>query len=107
MRLLLDESLPKGLAAHLAGHEVQTAQGAGWAGVANGELLRLAAEAGFDALLTPDRGLEFEQNAETLPVRVVVLLAPSNRLEDLEPLVGEALRALDSAGEKRLLMVGN
>lgn len=73
MRLLLDESLPKGLAAHLAGHEVQTAQGAGWAGVANGELLRLAAEAGFDALLTPDRGLEFEQNAETLPVRVVIL----------------------------------
>ena len=70
MRLLLDESLPRLLGEQLLGHEVRTVQSIGWAGVGNGELLRLAAEAGFEALVTPDRGFEFEQNPEALSTEI-------------------------------------
>lgn len=107
MRLLLDESLPRLLSEQLTEHEATTVQSLGWAGVGNGELLRLAAAAGFEALVTADRGFEFEQNPETLPVMVVVLRARSNRLEDLEPLVAELLSALSDKQDHRLLKIGS
>ena len=43
MRILLDESLPRELKQELPGHDVQTVQDAGWAGLKNGDLLRRAA----------------------------------------------------------------
>ena len=106
MRLLLDESLPRLLARDLPGHEASTVQALGWAGTANGELLRRAARAGFDAFLTSDKGLEFEQNPQGLPLTVVVLRARSNRLEDLQPLIPEALRRLLEPRPGRLIRVG-
>ena len=57
MRVLLDECLPRALRRELPGHEVKTVGEAGWAGVTNGELLKLAA-GHFDVLLTVDRSLE-------------------------------------------------
>ena len=47
MRLLLDEQLPRHLAREIGGHDVSTVQQRGWAGLKNGELLRVAADAGF------------------------------------------------------------
>lgn len=70
----------------------------GWASVGNGELLRRAA-AQFDALLTADQNIEFQQNLTTLPLAIVVLVAHSNRLESLEPLLPEVLRADDARTE--------
>jgi hypothetical protein len=61
MRVLLDECVPRALRDDIPGHEVKTVAEAGWAGVKNGELLRLAA-AQFDLLLTVDRSLEYQQN---------------------------------------------
>jgi hypothetical protein len=55
----------------------------GWSGEQNGELLRLAADS-FDVLLTADRN-------PTLPISVVVLVAPTNRMESLQTLVPELL----------------
>ena len=55
----------------------------GWAGTGNGELLRLAADRGFDALATVDRGIAHEQNLNDLPVAVVIMLAVRNRLDEL------------------------
>jgi hypothetical protein len=54
MRVLLDESLPRDLGRDLTGHEVRTVRQAGWAGLANGDLLRRAAGQ-FDVLVTGDR----------------------------------------------------
>jgi Domain of unknown function (DUF5615) len=45
MRVLLDECVPRALRNDIPGHEVQTVAEVGWAGVKNGELLRLAATA--------------------------------------------------------------
>ena len=86
MKLLLDENLPHQLRLELPGHDVFTVAFMGWGGVENGELLQLAAGAGFDAMLTNDRGLEYQQNLGTLPVAVIVLLAPANTIEAIRPL---------------------
>lgn len=94
MKLLLDENLPHQVRLELPGHEVFTAAYMRWSGIENGELLRLAAEAGFDAVITNDRGLEYEQNLDTLPIAVVVVLAKSNTLEAMRPLYPELLSTL-------------
>ena len=74
--------------------DVFTAAYMGWGGVENGELLRRAAGAGFDALVTNDRGLEYQQNLDALPVAVVVVLAPANTIEALRPALPSLLAAL-------------
>ena len=79
MRVLLDENLPRALAAELTGHEVSTVQAAGWSGTTNGELLRRA-QGRFDALLSMDRGLQHQQDPSALHLRIVVIRAPSNRM---------------------------
>ena len=105
MRVLLDESLPRPVANLLIGHSVRTVAGMKWTSLANGELLRRAANA-FDVVLTADQNVEFQQNLKTLPIAVVVLVAPSNRLESLEPLVPEVLRVLASLQTKTIARVG-
>ena len=105
MRLLLDESLPRPLADLLIGHDVGTVTQMGWTSLNNGALLHQAA-ATLDALLTADQNIEFQQNLKTLPMAVVVLVADSNRLESLEPLVREILRALETLQPKTLVRVG-
>lgn len=93
MRLLLDESLPRRLKARLAPHDVRTVPEMGWAGKSNGELLRLAEE-DFAVFLTADRRSPDQQNLRTFRIAVVIFVAASNRLQDIEPLVPKALEIL-------------
>ncbi len=65
---------------------MRTVAAMGWAGIRNSELLQLAAGA-FDALLTADQNLEHQQNLSALPIAVVVLVAPTNRIQALRPLI--------------------
>ena len=52
VRVLLDESTPRRLATSCPdSFDTRTAQQMGWAGCENGELFRLAADHGFDALV--------------------------------------------------------
>jgi hypothetical protein len=94
VRVLLDENLPHDLIAALTIHTVSTVQDMGWAGVENGELLRRAIGQ-TDAFLTMDRRLEHQQNLSGLPYGVVLILARSNRVQDLLPLVPGILAALE------------
>ena len=66
---------------------------AGWSGVKNGRLLRQA-EGEFDILVTVDRNLSFQQRMIDFRLAVIVLKAPSNRLQDLLPLVPQLLNAV-------------
>ena len=102
MRLLLDECVPKRLRRELVGHEVKTVQDMGWAGIKNGALLKLA-DGQFDALLTVDQGIEYQQNLSGLTISVVVMLAASNDVDDLRPLLPSVEQALGDlrAGETR------
>jgi hypothetical protein len=72
MRVLLDECLPRKLKRCIPGHAVQTVPEAGWAGIKNGALLRLA-EATFDAFVTIDNNLPFQQNLASLNLAVIIL----------------------------------
>jgi len=96
VRVLLDECVDRRLAHELHGHEVQTVTGRGWAGVLNGALLAQATGQ-FDAFVTVDRNLAFQQRIDKLELAVVILRARSNRLADLRPLVPALLRALSQA----------
>jgi hypothetical protein len=73
-------------------HEVVTVPEAGWAGRRNGELLDLATGQ-FDAFITVDRNMPAQQGPGA-GLAVIVLVARSNRLEDLTPLIPRILEAL-------------
>jgi Domain of unknown function (DUF5615) len=94
MRVLIDEQLPHRLVRALPGHDVRTVQRQGWSGLKNGELLRRASESGIEVLLTSDQNPPFQQNLSRFPLGVIVLVAPSNKIEDLLPLVPSILRAI-------------
>ncbi len=104
MRLLLDESLPWRLTRLIEGHEVESVQRAGWAGKKNGELLKLAASR-FDAFITADQNIQYQQNLSALPLTVFVLAARSTAFADLAPLIPELLRLLSSHQAKTLIRV--
>ena len=93
MRVLLDECLPRRLKRELVGHEARTAPEMGWASKRNGELLALAVGR-FDVFLTADRNLSYQQDLSSFDIAVVVLVARTNRLDDLRPLVPRVLEML-------------
>jgi len=95
MRLLLDENLPKGLAKYLLGHEAITISKMGWQGKKNGELLRLLVSEGFDGIITVDKSISYQQNYKNYPLAVIILRSPSNKLEDLVPIVPSILGLLE------------
>ena len=105
MRVLLDEQLPRHLARELHGHTVSTVQQEGWAGLKNGELLRRAADAGFEVFVTADRNFQFQQNLSRTRPGVVLLVAPSNALEDLLPLMPGLLDAIPKSETVKLQRV--
>src|SRR3954468_769303 len=96
MRLLLDECVPKQLRRHLKGHNPITVAAAGWAGIKNGRLLKLAAGKAFEAFITTDQGYEFQQNPATLPLSIVIIFSKSNAMPDVLPFVPRLLMSLSN-----------
>jgi hypothetical protein len=68
----------------------------GWSGIKNGQLLTLA-QSEFDVFVTVDRNLSFQQHLPKFAVAVLLLVAQSNRLADLIPLVPSIIAALPAA----------
>ena len=84
MNVLLDEQIDWRLRRMFAPEfTVSTVVNEGWSGMRNGALLRAAAER-FDVFVTMDRGLEYQQNLDTIAIAVVVIAARSNRLVDVQ-----------------------
>jgi len=95
MKRLLDESVPRRLARYFPdAFEVHTVVEMGWAGTGNGALLELAARQGFRALITADQGIAHQQNLESLPLTVVVMIAHRTRVQELQVLVPGVLEVL-------------
>lgn len=106
MKILLDENLPHGLRPLLTEHDVETVAYRGWSGIENGELLKRAADAGFDVLLSKDAGIAYEQNLKDLPLSVILIGARSNTLDDIRPLIPDILAALKTCAPRSLRHVG-
>jgi hypothetical protein len=97
-RVLFDEDVPRPLRRELPDLDIMTVVEAGWAGVKNGQLLRLA-EPLFDAFLTADRNLPYQQNIDGVSLGIVVLAVGSTKLNDLcgyATAIAEALRTVNS-----------
>lgn len=93
MRILLDECLPRKLKNYLPGHEVRTVPQMGWASIENGDLLQLV-EPLFDVFITVDKNMQHQQNLSKYQLATVVLLAQSNQIESLQPLLPSLLQTL-------------
>ena len=72
MRILFDQGTPVPLRQLLSGHSVSTAHEMGWSELANGDLLE-AAEADFDALVTTDQNLRYQQALAGRRLAILVL----------------------------------
>jgi hypothetical protein len=77
MKVLLDESCPVQLRAHLAHHETFTTVYAGFGAFKNGALLKAAEAAAFDVLVTADKTLQYEQNLAGRKLALVSISANS------------------------------
>ena len=106
MRILLDECVPRPLKRELSDYEVRTVVEMGWSGKKNGELLQLMLQESFTILLTTDQNLRAQQNLQQVGVAVVVIVAPSNRLPDLVPLIPRICSVLNMIAPGEAIEVG-
>jgi predicted nuclease of predicted toxin-antitoxin system len=74
MKVLFDQGTPVPLRDHLPNHIVETAYEKGWSHLKNGDLLTQAEAEGFDALITTDQNLRYQQNLSGRSISVIVLL---------------------------------
>ena len=105
MRVLIDVCVPRKLKNLLSPHECKTVPDAGFAGKKNGELLKLAEGAGFEAFLTIDQGIEFEQNLSKHRLAILLIRPRSSRLEDVLPYVPGIVEALKSVQIGQLMRI--
>jgi hypothetical protein len=73
LKVLFDEGVPEALAEHLPGHEVSTVKRQGWRSIKNGKLLDLIESTGFEAFLTNDKRIVFEQQLLDRPFATLIL----------------------------------
>ena len=95
MKLLLDEQLPRRLAHRLApSHDALTVQDMSWQGKKNGELLRLLEEHAFEAFLTADKQMHYQQNWQYYSLPVLFLDVPNLKYDTLRILLPQVLELL-------------
>ena len=80
---------------YLRKHAVTLALHAGLDRASNGDLIKAAEERGFDALVTPDRNLVYQQNLKDRTIAIVVL--PSGRWSAVRNQIEEVVEAVDRA----------
>jgi hypothetical protein len=68
-------------------------------------MLSLAAANGFEAGITKDTGMPYEQNAQPLPCSIVILEAPTHALDDIRPLVPALLQCLRTLSPRTVARV--
>jgi hypothetical protein len=93
VKILLDECLPLDFRLSFPGHEAHTAEWAGLKSKKNGELLRAAELAGYEALLTVDHGISHQSPADRR-IAIILLHSPTNQLEHLQRLASAIERRL-------------
>ena len=93
MRILFDQGTPVPLSRALLSHTVETAFELGWAKLENGDLL-LAAEKEFDALVTTDKNLRYQQDLSSRKLAILVL--PTTSWPRLQPYLDDIVSAVDA-----------
>lgn len=94
--VVMDECLPQKLKKLLVPHNTRTLPEMGFPGMKNGALLRELATK-CRAFITIDSNISYQQNLPALPFASILLSAPGNRMNHLEPLVPAIIDALEHA----------
>ena len=97
MRILLDNNVNQRLASLLFGHEVVHVRMVGMDKLRNGDLVASAEAAGFEALVTCDKNMAYQQNIAGRRIRIVVLNSRRITLPHIAPLAPKALEALEES----------
>lgn len=105
MLILFDECVPWPLRKKLPGHVVHSVPKLGWSGKKNGALIGLIQTSGFDVFITVDQNLPYQQNLNGAGVAIIVLIAVSNAIECLGPLVPDLILAIDRIRPEELIEV--
>lgn len=105
MRVLLDNNLDHRFAALLRDHDVTPARRLGWAALSNGDLIAAAEGEGFDALVTGDKNLRYQQNLKGRRISVIVLSSLFVDLPGITPLAPQVLVALANLEEGSFLTI--
>lgn len=95
MRILFDQGTPVSIRNVLQDHAVRTANEQGWSSLSNGEILRVAEEAGFEVLLTTDTHLPEQQPLKGRKLAIVIL--SKNRWVLIKLKLREIVAAVNSA----------
>ncbi len=99
MKVLFDQGVPVPLRRHLHPHDVDTSAERGWSTLQNGDLLREAEVAGYDAFVTTDRNLKYQQKLAGRRLRILVLTTTSwPRISKQTVRIREELEALGLGG---------
>lgn len=105
MKLLLDNCVDIRAKALFPGHEVEHVLDRGWDALSNGKLLAAAADKGFEALVTVDKNLCYQQKLDAIPIAVLELDVVKNRLSELTRLSPFLQNALGQTSRFRFVSI--
>jgi len=105
VRILLDECVHAGARGAFPGHLVETVPQAGWSGIKNGKLLQLINAAGYDAFVTIDQNLRYQQNLSALNFAIIVLSIKDHTIGSYLPLFELLRKAVETSRAGDILLV--
>jgi predicted nuclease of predicted toxin-antitoxin system len=105
MRVLLDNNVNQRFASLLIGHVAVHVRAVGLDKVQNGELISRAESMGFDALITCDKNMGYQQNSAGRKIRIIVLNSRRITLSQIAPLSPQVMEALQNSSEGSFITV--
>ena len=94
MKVLFDQGTPVPLRRHLHPHAIDTAAERGWSELQNGDLLNQAEASGYEAFITTDQNLKYQQDVARRRIGILVLTTTS------WPRIGKKTRQIRDALER-------
>ena len=105
MKILFDQGTPVPLRRSLSNHQVATAFERGWGNKKNGELLSAAESEGFEAIVTTDQNLKYQQNLAERRLAILVLMTPDWRtIREHTDIVSTAVETLQPGSYQELAL---
>jgi hypothetical protein len=96
--VLFDQGTPTPLRRHLHPHVVDTAGERGWSHLKNGDLLDHAEADRYDAFITSDTNLRYQQNLSKRAIRILVLTTAWPLIREKTDDVRTSPESLDEGG---------
>ena len=97
MKILVDENLDEVFPEFLHTHDVTHVIEAGWQGIKNGVLLSSAETAGYQALISADKNMPYQQSMKGRPLFLIVLDIHPNILVNQVACIEAIKRQLNTA----------